>query len=416
MNLLTLTGLLLFIEACSSAAVSSDRGVDSLYSDLVRRSGPAPSFNVDKYAALGDSFHAGPGAGSKTSGSSWTGSDCYQFSQAVGPQIDGDGRFLKSSPLARGFQFLACTADKIEDMQPQIDKLDGGTNMGTLTIGGNDVYFGSIVNACIYSIYPGKSCDSNKQAARDHMNSQEFKDDLKNLYQKVLDKAPNMNLYILSVSFRCMESLTYQNHVTVSTDIISQYPQFFNDQSDQCSHTCFTFGAPCDGHFLTTDIRRDMNSLVDELNGVIKDQVLTQKCDTADGKHAHGFEQVGRAQSHGSGSIQYIETAPYYDGHRFCEDGVTEPDYNNPNIYFYPFTWTRRNFLQAVPNDLPADCPPKNELGDYGERYDCDVVRLPIFSLQVQLIATVLPVANSCASAQFQPGEVWVISSRWNTG
>lgn len=283
MALFTLTGLLLFIEACWSAAVG-ERGVDALYNDLVRRSGPDPNFNVDKYAALGDSFHAGPGAGSKTSGSSWTGSDCYQFSQAVGPQIDGDGRFLKSSPLARGFQFLACTADKIEDMQPQIDKLDGGTNMGTLTIGGNDVYFGSIVNACIYSIYPGKSCDSNKQAARDHMNSQEFKDDLKNLYQKVLDKAPNMNLYILSVSFRRMDPLADIRTASRSplTWSLSQYPQFFNDQSDQCSHTCFTFGAPCDGHFLTTDIRRDMNSLVDELNGVIKDQVLSQTSDVAD--------------------------------------------------------------------------------------------------------------------------------------
>ena len=98
-----------------------------------------------------------------------------------------------------------------------------------------------------------------------------------------------------------------------------------------------------------------MNKLVSELNDVIK-------------------EVVGKASPHERGSITYIDTDPFFEGHRFCEEGVKEPDYKNPNCWFYHFTWTRRNFLQSLGDDMPADCPEKNERDDYGERYDCDLL------------------------------------------
>ena len=180
----------LFVTACSALSVDMSRS-------LVKRGDAPHNYDISWYAAMGDSYHAGPGAGNQEDGSG----GCYRFLQAVGPQIDGDGRFQKSTPLARHFQNLACTADKIENMQPQIDALDVKNDAGTMTIGGNDVYFGSIVNSCIYAIYPTTwTCQQNKDAAREHMKSDGFKDDLKNTYNKIMDKVPLMNLYVLGVS------------------------------------------------------------------------------------------------------------------------------------------------------------------------------------------------------------------------
>ncbi|KAI9670238.1 MAG: hypothetical protein M1831_006452 [Alyxoria varia] len=313
----------LFVAACSALSVD-------LSKSLVKRADPPTNYDISWYAALGDSYHAGPGAGKQEDGSG----GCYRFLQAVGPQIDGDARFTKSTPLARHFQNLACTADKIENMQPQIDALDVKNDAGTMTIGGNDVYFGSIVNACIYQIYPSTwNCQQNKDAAREHMKSDGFKDDLKNTYNKILDKVPLINLHVLG------------------------YPRFFNKDSEYCSKTCFQFGvwSCADETKLTKEHREDMNNLVLELNDVIR-------------------EVVGRASPHERGSIQYIDTDPFFEDHRFCEEGVQEPDYNNPDCWFYHFTWTRRNFLQSLGDDMPEDCPEKNERGDYGERYDCDLL------------------------------------------
>ena len=223
-------------------------------------------------------------------------------------------------------------------MQAQIDSLDPKTQMATLTIGGNDVFFGSIVNSwyasrfppgvfsplsprwehraipfcpgqdlynctlkyshSVYMIYPGWSCQSNVDASRNLMNTQGFKDDLKNVYQSIMNKVPDINLYVLG------------------------YPQFFERNSDQCSNTCFQFGVPqCSEEAKLTVAHRDrLNDLVIDLDQTIEAQV---KAVTPKGK----------------GSITYVDVDQWYQGHRFCEPGVTEPDYNNPNIWFYPFTW-----------------------------------------------------------------------------
>ena len=41
------------------------------------------------------------------------------------------------------------------------------------------------------------------------------------------------------------------------------------------------------------------------------------------------------------GKITYVEPEQFFEGHRFCEEGVKEPSYRNKKIYFYPFEfWT----------------------------------------------------------------------------
>jgi hypothetical protein len=56
-------------------------------------------------------------------------------------------------------------------------------------------------------------------------------------------------------------------------------------------------------------------------------------------------------------SLTFVDTKPFFEDHRFCEDGVSEPSYRNPNIWFYPFEyWTGVN-LDFDGNSVPnGDC------------------------------------------------------------
>ncbi|KAF2174524.1 hypothetical protein K469DRAFT_475075, partial [Zopfia rhizophila CBS 207.26] len=74
------------------------------------------------------------------------------------------------------------------------------------------------------------------------------------------------------------------------------------------------------------------------------------------------------------GDIHYVDTNPYFEGYRFCEEGVREPSYRNPNIWFYPLEYTTGGTVvnfdgKGVPS---GDCDAiLDNFGDAGDYYAC---------------------------------------------
>ena len=97
---------------------------------------PTATATTGGYAALGDSYSSGLGAGS-TSGS------CDQSSEAYGPLWDA-----ANSPSS--FDFAACsgatTADVIDSQVPTISS---STTLVSITVGGDDIGFSSTMETCI---------------------------------------------------------------------------------------------------------------------------------------------------------------------------------------------------------------------------------------------------------------------------
>ncbi|KAL3428746.1 SGNH hydrolase-type esterase domain-containing protein [Aspergillus tetrazonus] len=89
---------------------------------------------------------------------------------------------------------------------------------------------------------------------------------------------------------------------------VTGYSGFFNHDTDACDSTTF-YPFPVrlipesvgDLIYLTKGLRRELNNLVDNLNTVIRDTIATVNGD------------LGDVQSS-------------FDGHRWCEEGVVEPD------------------------------------------------------------------------------------------
>jgi hypothetical protein len=97
------------------------------------------------------------------------------------------------------------------------------------------------------------------------------------------------------------------------------YLRFFNADTDQCDNVQFGLGpgAPPGAPRMTKSLRNALNALVDKLNGVIRTAVN----DINQEFHVNRFV--------------YVEVNSRFDGHRFCEQGVNEPDRDNTNTWFF---------------------------------------------------------------------------------
>jgi hypothetical protein len=226
---------------------------------------------IVSYAALGDSYAAGAGAGSPR----------------LPPHFDvGCGRFSDAYPVQVAnstsldieeyrFQNLACGgASTTSVLQGQVPRI-GDSQIVTLTVGGNEVDFVAILNECIYKWRPFSTCEKELHRSRSLIESGKFIDDFNKLVKGAVQALqPGSRL------------------------LVTGYAKFFNQDTDHCSHISFSKKDP--DNMLTRPLRTKLNDLISRLNDVIE----------------------AAAEAHGA---EYIDIDVVFEGHRFCEDGVPEP-------------------------------------------------------------------------------------------
>src|SRR5579859_6881213 len=116
---------------------------------------PAQAASAVHYVALGDSYSSGVGAGG-TSG------PCAQSSNAY-PAL-----WAKANSPA-SFTFAACSNARTSDVvNSQLSSLSASTTLVSITIGGNDVGFGNIMETCV--LKSTSSCQSVVAAAEKYAN------------------------------------------------------------------------------------------------------------------------------------------------------------------------------------------------------------------------------------------------------
>lgn len=121
-----------------------------------------------------------------------------------------------------------------------------------------------------------------------------------------------------------------ENTIPAKRTLIYQtsYPPFFDSWTTQCNNVKFSIvpGTRI-GVRLTTDLRSSLNQLGQELNAVL----------------AYWIDLVNYDEAQNNPSLKYTDLIKFadqdqrYNGHRFCTEGVTEPDRNNPNTFFFNF-------------------------------------------------------------------------------
>ena len=138
---------------------------------------------IKEWAAVGDSFASGIGAGVRTG---WW---CSRYDGAYGNLINND-KSLGNDP-DRKFHNLPCLGHTISQvLEKQINTLSDNTmTMMTLSAGGNDVFFKDVVEACTY-IYLHKvdMCDHWLLEARNEIEKPSLAKSLDDLAQGAIRK------------------------------------------------------------------------------------------------------------------------------------------------------------------------------------------------------------------------------------
>ena len=207
--------------------------------------GTANASSAVNYAALGDSYSAGVGAGNYTSSSG----SCDRSTNAY-------SELWNSANAPSSFNFVACsgatTADVINTQAPT---LSSSTTLVSVTIGGNDVGFSSVMETCVLD--STSSCVSAVDTAENEAKTT-LPGELDNALDAIASHAPNAKV------------------------IVMDYPELY-DLSKSSS---------CVG--LSTTDRTDLNQAADVLDGVIQ---------AAAGRHDDTFGDVRN----------------YFSGHEICD-------------------------------------------------------------------------------------------------
>ena len=283
---------------------------------------------INEWSALGDSFASGVGAGDPIGNML----PCRQFDQGYPPQMNGDSRL--GSDTNRKFNFVACSGSRTKNIvkggpYSQADRL-GNPQIATLTIGGNNVGFFDILNACIYQFYWGWSGDCNEALANSQalIDSPEFETNITDSINDVVGEAsaPNFKLYMTG------------------------YAAFFNEDTTQCNDVSFGY------HWfyqpkLTQDLRKSMNTLVINLN--------------------HKLSSIISGLN--NPKVKYVDYNLAFNGHRLCEAGVTEPDPRNGNTWIFELysddhdeLLGAQNLTSVDPSTCQTSADSTDDWGDLG--------------------------------------------------
>lgn len=280
-----------------------------------------PGRLTNGFVALGDSYSAGIGTSSNG-----TENDCRVGQNAYPNLIFRDLAALRGLPDDR-FQHLSCTGATIEDAlagaeHSQVDGLNltDNADFALLSIGGNDLGFFEIMNSCIFRFYSFVSgtCDDALRKSSEQIASPLFDQRLRLLIMEVLDK----------VKWERKPSFTI---------FVTGYAQFFNAETKDCDK--HSLGVWWRGPKLKRKLRRQMNNMVKDVNRKIQESIDVINA---------GFAEP---------RVFFVDYNDAFDGHRFCEPNVTEPDYKRNDTWFFLVGGQDNNEPVKLPDELMAPGP-----------------------------------------------------------
>jgi SAGA-associated factor 73 len=207
------------------------------------------------------------------------------------------------------------------------------------------------MNSCIfrfYSFYSG-TCESALQKADEQMAGTQFEERLRLVIMEILDR--------VRWEKRPWFTIT-----------VTGYARFFNADTDECDD--YSFGMWWRGPRLKRELRQRMNDMVLGVNAKIRKSVDAINAAFAEPR------------------VLFVDYDDAFEGHRFCEPNVVEPDYARNETWFFlvggldnaPPQLGEPTHVPVNDPPLPADSPlvdaqscigPAQKSGDWGKMALC---------------------------------------------
>ncbi|KAK0385810.1 hypothetical protein NLU13_6987 [Sarocladium strictum] len=287
------------------------------------------------FVAFGDSYSAGIG----TSPNGTTDA-CLRGPGAYPQLIHRDFVHLVGEDQT-SFQHLSCTGANLDDLlsggkDSQVDdfNITETADFALLSIGGNDLGFFDIMNSCIfrfYSFYSG-TCEAALERSEAQLQDPAFEERLRLAITQILERV------------RWEKRLWF-------TVTVTGYARFFNDETDECDEC--SLGVWWGGPKLKRELRQKMNKMVMDVNRKIKESVEAINARFA----------VPR--------VLFVDYDAHFEGHRFCEPNVTEPDYTRNETWFF-LVGGQDSGQDSGNHTLPEEPPTEPEVTSESPLVDAD--------------------------------------------
>jgi lysophospholipase L1-like esterase len=138
---------------------------------------------ADNYVALGDSYSSG------------TGTRDYSLSSGCQRGPYAYPALIKADRPGTNLTFVACSGAKTGDvLANQVQSLSATTNIVTITIGGNDAGFSSVITKCAEP-WP-VNCDGDITNAQNYINNT-LPGNLNSVYSQIKSRAPSARVVVL---------------------------------------------------------------------------------------------------------------------------------------------------------------------------------------------------------------------------
>ncbi|MFB9309152.1 lysophospholipase L1-like esterase [Agromyces hippuratus] len=159
------------------------------------------------YAALGDSYAAGLGAGS------YLETNCYTSSKGYPALLDADANLaLAARPACRG----ATTADVISK---QVPALPTNAVRVSLTVGGNDVGFANVMQNCFVLV--NSTCETHIVAGETMVQNGVLAQNVRNAIAAIKAKASNARVVVTGYPLLFAPTSRYQWATRVNTGTVA---------------------------------------------------------------------------------------------------------------------------------------------------------------------------------------------------
>lgn len=314
------------------------------------------------FAALGDSYSAGIGTGTDpdllpSEGECRRGQHGYPLLL----HADLNNRTGTNTTL----QWLSCTGAGTTDIlsdgssgaatstarpPSQLDALDTTLplDFATLSVGGNDLGFFDVMNACIFRFYGWNSgtCAAALAAA-----------------DAALQPGAALDRRLALLLVEVLDRVRWERRPGF-TLTVTGYARFFDDTTPDCDHmslAVWTGGRrPFGGPRLSRDLRARLNALVLAANARLAAAVRATNArfrDDGDGEDRH---------HHNHPRVLFVDYDDAFRGHRFCEPGVVEPAYDRGDTWFFlvggPDNDDAADDAATSPNQTSSSSPPLGAL------------------------------------------------------
>ena len=135
---------------------------------------------IKTWAAIGDSYAAGIGAGNKLQ------SSCSRYDSSYPNLINVQ---LGEDTSDIDFTFIACSGAKFPEITKQANSLNGGQQMITISAGGNDAGVIDALNDCVYTfkVFSG-SCEQTLANIQQVIDSDGFSSSVDGLISAAMSK------------------------------------------------------------------------------------------------------------------------------------------------------------------------------------------------------------------------------------